>query len=83
MSIASRVVPGMSLTITRSSPSSALTQARLADVRPADDRDRDGLIGIGGHRGVPAGRLGIGRPVGVGVFLFVEVGVIAERRALA
>ena len=34
-------------------------QARLADVRAPDERDRGGLVGVGGHRGVPFGGFGI------------------------
>ena len=39
VSIASRVVPASSETITRSAPRKALTQRRLADVRAADHRE--------------------------------------------
>ena len=39
VSIASRVVPASSETITRSAPRKRVDQRRLADVRPADDRD--------------------------------------------
>ena len=54
-------------------------QARLADVRPADDRDRHRLVRVGGHRRVPAGGLGIGRPVGV--LVVIGAVLVAERRS--
>ena len=60
-STVSRVVPGMSLTIDRSSRSNRFTQRRLADVRPADDRDR----GLSGFAAAPAAwrcLRGAGRP---------------------
>ena len=44
VSIASRVVPGTSETITRSAPSERVQERRLADVRPAEDRDADRLV---------------------------------------
>ena len=48
-------------------------QARLADVRAADERDRGRLaVRLGGHRRVPAGGLGI-----VAVEIGVVVGVLA------
>ena len=47
-------------------------QARLADVRPADERDRGGLgVRLGGHRRVPLRGLGVDRG---------EVDVAARRR---
>ncbi len=44
MSIVSRVVPGTSETITRSCADEGVQERRLADVRPAEDRDADRLV---------------------------------------
>ncbi len=40
----SRVVPGTSVAMTRSSPTSRLISVGLAHVRPADHRDADGIV---------------------------------------
>ena len=70
--MASRVVPGTSDTIARSSPSSALSRLDLPTFGPPDERDRGGLaVRLGGHRGVPAGGLGIDA---------VEIGRLRRRR---
>ena len=44
VSIASRVVPGTSETIVRSLADQRVEERRLADVRPAEDRDADRLV---------------------------------------
>ena len=44
VSIASRVVPGTSDTMTRSRPSERVQERRLADVRTPEDRDLDRLL---------------------------------------
>ena len=73
VSIASRVVPAISETITRSEPRKRVHQRRLADVRPADHRDpRIGVVGssaldVGSARRAPTSRSSrspVPRPVG-------------------
>ena len=57
VSMASRVVPGMSTDDRPLLAEQRVEQARLADVRPPDERDRRRApVGLGGHRGVPARR---------------------------
>lgn len=54
--MASRVVPGMSLTMVRSCPSSPVAQRAFAHVGPTHQRQLDdmpfllGLVGVGGGR---------------------------------
>ncbi len=76
VSIASRVVPGMSDTIARSSPSSALSRLDLPTFgRPTIAIEAGRRLGLGGDRRVPACRLGLLEIVGLGAV--VAVGAVA------
>ena len=60
-------------------------QARLADVRPPDEGDRGGLVGVGGHRGIPVGRFGIdavevGRLGAIGAVGVAGLGIADDER---
>ena len=55
VSMASRVVPGRLRHDRPLLAQQRVEQARLADVRPADERDRRRLVVLGRHLGVPAG----------------------------
>ena len=83
MSIASRVVPGISRDDRPLLAEQRVEQARLADVRPPDERDRGRLVvGLGGDRRVPLRGLGVAvAGVAVGAVAVVRSSSSASRVA--